>query len=102
MFNRNWPASGGGYFRLLPYGLSRWMIKRINHDDNNPVAFYFHPWEVDPEQPRIAGINAKTRFRHYVNIERMEARLDRLLADFAWGRMDEVFGASAATAGMAV
>jgi polysaccharide deacetylase family protein (PEP-CTERM system associated) len=102
MFNRNWPASGGGYFRLLPYGLSRWMIKRINHDDNNPVAFYFHPWEVDPEQPRIAGINAKTRFRHYVNIERMEARLDRLLADFAWGRMDEVFDASAATAGMAV
>lgn len=99
MFNRNWPASGGGYFRLLPYAMSRWMIERINREDNNPVAFYFHPWEVDPEQPRISGINAKTRFRHYVNIHRMEARLDRLLSDFRWGRMDEVFGAGAVPGG---
>ncbi len=101
MFNRNWPASGGGYFRLLPYAMSRWMIERINREDNNPVAFYFHPWEVDPEQPRVSGINAKTRFRHYVNIHRMEARLDRLLSDFRWGRMDEVFGAGAVPGGTA-
>lgn len=90
-FNRNWPASGGGYFRLMPYGLSRWMIERINRVDNMPAVFYFHPWEVDVEQPRIAGISAKTRFRHYLNIHRMENRLRRLLADFSWTRMDRLF-----------
>lgn len=90
-FNRNWPASGGGYFRLMPYGLSRWMIERINRVDNMPAVFYFHPWEVDVEQPRIAGISAKTRFRHYLNIHRMESRLRRLLADFSWTRMDRLF-----------
>ena len=90
-FNRNWPASGGGYFRLMPYGLSRWMIERINRVDNMPAVFYFHPWEVDVEQPRIAGISAKTRFRHYLNIHRMESRLHRLLADFSWTRMDRLF-----------
>lgn len=89
--NRNWPASGGGYFRLMPYGLSRWMIERINHIDELPAVFYFHPWEVDTEQPRIPGISAKTRFRHYVNIHRMEQRLHRLLGDFRWGRMDHIF-----------
>ena len=89
--NRNWPASGGGYFRLMPYGLSRWMIERINRVDGLPAVFYFHPWEVDTGQPRIPGISAKTRFRHYVNIRRMEQRLNRLLADFTWGRMDELF-----------
>jgi polysaccharide deacetylase family protein (PEP-CTERM system associated) len=89
--NRNWPASGGGYFRLMPYSLSRWMIERINRVDQLPAVFYFHPWEVDTGQPRIPGISAKTRFRHYVNIHRMEQRLNRLLADFAWGRMDELF-----------
>lgn len=89
--NRNWPASGGGYFRLMPYSLSRWMIERINRVDQLPAVFYFHPWEVDTGQPRIPGINAKTRFRHYVNIHRMEQRLNRLLADFTWGRMDELF-----------
>lgn len=89
--NRNWPASGGGYFRLMPYSLSRWMIERINRVDQLPAVFYFHPWEVDTGQPRIPGISAKTRFRHYVNIHRMEQRLNRLLADFTWGRMDELF-----------
>ncbi len=90
-FNRNWPASGGGYFRLLPYALSRWMIQRINDVDQLSAVFYFHPWEIDVDQPRIPGINAKTRFRHYVNIEHMERRLHRLLADFSWGRMDDLF-----------
>lgn len=89
--NRNWPASGGGYFRLMPYSLSRWMIERVNRVDRLPAVFYFHPWEVDTGQPRIPGISAKTRFRHYVNIHRMEQRLNRLLADFTWGRMDELF-----------
>jgi len=89
-FNRNWPASGGGYFRLIPYAMSRWMINHVNTIDQLPAVFYFHPWEIDTGQPRIAGIGAKTRFRHYVNIDRMEQRLHRLLTDFSWGRMDEL------------
>ena len=88
---RNWPASGGGYFRLLPYEVSRWLLRRVNDMDRRAAVFYFHPWEIDPDQPRIPGINAKTRFRHYVNIHRMEGRLKQLLADFRWGRMDSVF-----------
>ncbi len=88
---RNLPSSGGGYFRLLPYALSRWMLRRVNAGDRQSAIFYFHPWEIDAGQPRVAGIDAKTRFRHYVNIPRMEARLDRLLGDFRWGRMDEIF-----------
>ena len=88
---RNLPSSGGGYFRLLPYALSRWMIGRVNATDRKPAIFYFHPWEIDPGQPRVAGINLKTRFRHYVNIDRMERRLDQLLQDFRWGRMDDIF-----------
>lgn len=91
MGGRNWPSSGGGYFRLLPYAMSRWMIRRVNADDRASAIFYFHPWEIDPGQPRIAGIDAKTRFRHYVNIPRMESRLRTLLADFRWGRMDRIF-----------
>ena len=91
MFNRNFPSSGGGYFRLLPYPLSRWMIGKVNRDDREPAVFYFHPWEIDAEQPRIAGIDGRTRFRHYVNIARMERRLGALLGDFRWGRMDHIF-----------
>lgn len=88
---RNLPSSGGGYFRLLPYALSRWLIEQVNRRDQQSAVFYFHPWEIDAEQPRIAGIDAKTRFRHYVNIARTEARIAQLLQDFAWGRMDEIF-----------
>ena len=88
---RNWPSSGGGYFRLLPYALSRWMIGKVNADDRQPAIFYFHPWEIDHDQPRVVGIDLKTRFRHYVNIGRMENRLDGLLGDFRWGRMDDIF-----------
>jgi len=91
MGGRNYPSSGGGYFRLLPYALSRWMLRRVNEHDGQPAIFYFHPWEIDAEQPRVAGIDAKTRFRHYVNIGRMPRRLEQLLGDFAWGRMDDIF-----------
>lgn len=94
-FARNWPASGGGYFRLMPYALSRRLILRVNQADSQSAVFYFHPWEIDQEQPRIAGISAKTRFRHYVNIHRMETRLKQLLKDFHWGRMDKIFLPSA-------
>ena len=91
LFNRNLPSSGGGYFRLLPYALSRWMLRRVNAGDRESAVFYFHPWEIDPGQPRIDGIDRKTRFRHYVNIHRMDRRLQSLLRDFKWGRMDRLF-----------
>jgi len=90
LFQRNLPSSGGGYFRLLPYPVSRWLLQRVNTQDGQSGVFYFHPWELDPGQPRIAGINAKTRFRHYLNIHRMQTRLERLLADFRWGRLDQL------------
>lgn len=95
MFNRNFPSSGGGYFRLLPYALSRWMLNRVNTVDQQAGIFYFHPWEIDSAQPRVEGISSKTRFRHYVNIDRMEGRLKQLLRDFQWGRMDQIFLGSA-------
>ena len=88
---RNWPAGGGGYFRFLPYGMSRWLIQRVNTVDGKPAIFYFHPWELDPEQPRVAAASAKARFRHYVNLDKTQGRLNRLLNDFQWGRVDEVF-----------
>ena len=91
VLSRNLPSSGGGYFRLLPYAVSRWMLRQVNSVDREAAIFYFHPWEIDVEQPRIAGISAKTRFRHYLNLGRMETRLQHLLADFTWGRMDEIF-----------
>ena len=90
-FGRNWPASGGGYFRLFPYALSRRLLQRVNQTDRQAAIFYFHPWEIDPGQPRIPGIDARTRFRHYLNLGRMEARIGRLLVDFRWGRMDRIF-----------
>jgi polysaccharide deacetylase family protein (PEP-CTERM system associated) len=91
LFKQNLPASGGGYFRLLPYALSRWMIGQVNAVDKQAAVFYFHPWEIDPGQPRIPGINAKTRFRHYLNLDRTRGRIARLLGDFSWGRMDDIF-----------
>jgi hypothetical protein len=71
--------------------VSRWSIRRINSVDRMPAMFYFHPWELDPDQPRVAGLPAKTRFRHYVNLRRMAPRLSRLLKDFRWDRVDRVF-----------
>ncbi len=91
LLGRNLPSSGGGYFRLLPYGLSRWMIGKVNRDDGEAAVFYFHPWEIDSAQPRVQGIDLKTRFRHYVNLDRVAGRLESLLADFRWGRMDQIF-----------
>src|SRR5579863_6731072 len=90
-FGRNLPCSGGGYFRLAPYSLSCWALRRVNLREQQPCVFYFHPWEIDPDQPRIEGASFKSRFRHYLNLRRMEARLRRLLRDFRWARMDQVF-----------
>ena len=91
LFNRNLPAAGGGYFRLLPYQMSRWSINRVNKVDKQACIFYCHPWEIDPEQPRPHGMTLKTRFRHYLNLGRTESRLRTLLKDFRWGRVDQIF-----------
>lgn len=91
MFRRRVPCGGGGYFRLYPYELSRWFIRRINRHEHQPCVFYIHPWEIDPEQPVQKGIDLKTRFRHYFNLHRTESRLSRLLSDFSWSRMDDVY-----------
>ncbi len=99
VFGKHLPGGGGGYFRLYPYWMSRWMLQRVNKVDGQPGIFYFHPWEVDPGQPRQNGIGLKTRFRHYLNLRKMESRLDRLFADLDWDRMDRVFlGRDAASA----
>jgi len=88
---RNINCGGGGWFRLFPYAFSRWAIGKVNHAEQQPCIFYFHPWEVDPDQPRVPGASARARFRHYLNLDRMHGRLSRLLDDFRWGRVDEVF-----------
>jgi polysaccharide deacetylase family protein (PEP-CTERM system associated) len=87
----NIPAGGGGYFRLMPYRLASWLIGRVNRAEGKSCMFYFHPWELDPDQPRVSGAGARSRFRHYVNLTRMEAKLGRLLEDHHWGRADEVY-----------
>ncbi len=91
LFNRNLPAGGGGYFRLLPYSVSRWCLRRVNTVDRQPCIFYFHPWEIDPGQPRQKNISVKTRFRHYVNLSAMERRIRALCKDFHWDRIDRLF-----------
>jgi polysaccharide deacetylase family protein (PEP-CTERM system associated) len=91
MGQRNLPAGGGGYFRLFPYSLSRYLMRKVNRDDQEAAIFYFHPWEIDPGQPRPEGVDLKSRFRHYVNLGRTEQRLKALTRDFAWDRMDNIF-----------
>ena len=92
------PCAGGGYFRLLPYAFFRWALGRVNAE-GLPAVFYLHPWEIDPQQPRI-GASWRSRFRHYTNLDRTEPRLERLLEDFSWGRMDEVFTGERAPAAL--
>nr|WP_260293843.1 XrtA system polysaccharide deacetylase [Sedimenticola hydrogenitrophicus] len=91
VLNRRLPAGGGGYFRFFPYAFSRAMLRKVNNKEQQPGIFYFHPWEIDPGQPRQHGIGFKTRFRHYLNLHHTEKRLNRLFSDFHWGRMDRVF-----------
>lgn len=93
---RRMAAGGGGFFRLLPYAVSRWAIEQVNRRDRRPAAFYFHPWEIDPGQPRVPDAPLRSKFRHYTNLEVMEAKLARLVRDFRWGRMDEVAAIEAA------
>jgi len=95
---RRLAAGGGGFFRVLPYGFSRWAIRQVNRQDRRPAVFYFHPWEIDPGQPRVAGAPMRSRFRHYTNLDTMAAKLRQLIGEFRWGRMDEVAAREAAFA----
>ena len=90
---RNLPCSGGGYFRLLPYGIFRVGLRQVNRQDRAPGVFYIHPWEIDDGQPRVDAAPATAKFRHYVNIARTAGRVRNLLRDFAWSRVDRVFEA---------
>jgi len=85
------PCGGGGYFRLMPYAWSRWAIRQVSEREGQRAVFYFHPWEIDPAQPRVPGIGLKPRFRHYVNLDVFEAKLRRLLGDFRWTTMRQAF-----------
>lgn len=82
------PVAGGGYFRLLPYWVSRWGLASINRRESRPFIFYLHPWEIDPAQPRVAA-SLLSRFRHYTNLGKCESRLKRLLGDFRFGTVRE-------------
>jgi polysaccharide deacetylase family protein (PEP-CTERM system associated) len=90
LVGRDIPASGGGYFRLFPYVMSRWLLARAGQTGTPPI-FYMHPWEIDPRQPRQRHAPWRSRLRHYLNLGRTEPRLRRLLRDFAWARLDELF-----------
>jgi polysaccharide deacetylase family protein (PEP-CTERM system associated) len=91
LFGRNWPAGGGGYFRLFPYMLFKKNLDIVRLHDRKPLTFYFHPWEIDPAQPKIAGASFKTRFRHYLNLDRTYGRLQKLLRDFHWSSIASVY-----------
>ena len=82
------PLAGGGYFRLLPYWISRWGLASINRREGRPFIFYLHPWEIDPEQPRVSA-SWVSQFRHYTNLAKCEARLRRLLREFRFGTARE-------------
>ncbi len=81
-------AGGGGFFRVLPYAFSRWAIRQVNRVEQRPAVFYFHPWEIDPEQPRVPDAPMRSKLRHYTNLDKMAGKLTELVHEFAWGRMD--------------
>jgi len=93
---RRFAAGGGGFFRLLPYALSSWAIGRVNAEEQRPAIFYFHPWEVDADQPRVLDAPLKSRLRHYTNLSVMRPKLLKLLGAHEWGRTDEVAAAEQA------
>lgn len=88
---KNLPIAGGGYFRLLPYAITRWGLQQINRKEQKPFVFYLHPWEFDPEQPKMAGASTKSRFRHYLNLRKTEQRFEKLLTDFRFGTLSSDF-----------
>lgn len=93
---RTLAAGGGGFFRLFPYAFSRWAVRQVNGDFERPAIIYFHPWEIDPDQPRVEDAPLRSKVRHYTNLRLMAPKLRRLARDFAWGRIDELVEAEAA------
>ena len=91
----NIPIAGGGYFRVLPYAFTRWAVNRVNTVDRNPIAFYIHPWEIDPDQPRLR-VPPLTEWRHYSNLADTLPRLERLMTDFAFDTVAHTLDANAA------
>lgn len=89
---KNMPISGGGYFRLYPYVMTRWAISHLINVDEQPYIFYLHPWEIDCDQPRVRQAALKSRFRHYLNLNKVDGRLESLLTDFEWSSMAEIYG----------
>lgn len=94
---KNWPVAGGGYFRLFPLCLTRIALRHLN-GEGQPAVIYLHPWEFDPQQPRISGASLLSRFRHYVNIDKTANRLRALLEEFKFGPIRDVFSPHLQTA----
>ncbi len=88
--SRRLAAGGGGFFRLLPYQFSRWAIRQVNQRDERPAVIYFHPWEIDPDQPRVANAPLKSKLRHYTKLDAMAGKLNRLAREFHWERLDTI------------
>jgi len=88
---KNTGIGGGGYFRLYPYWLSKRRIDNYLNTEKQPYSFYFHPWEIDPEQPRVDGASVKSRLRHYLNLSSMEGKVAQLLEDYQWDTMKSVY-----------
>jgi len=91
-------AGGGGFFRVLPYGFSRWAIRQVNRREERPAVFYFHPWEIDPAQPRVGNAPMRSKLRHYTGLSKMSGKLRELIHEFRWGRMDVLAHREAARA----
>ena len=89
---QNFPVGGGGYLRILPYAVTRWALSRLNEQEGFRAIVYFHPWEIDPEQPRIRA-SRSSRFRQYTGLSTTQQKLDRLLRDFRFGPIVEAFSA---------
>jgi polysaccharide deacetylase family protein (PEP-CTERM system associated) len=93
---RRLAAGGGGFFRLLPYAFSNWAVGRVNVAEQRPAVFYFHPWEIDPGQPRVRNASLKSRIRHYSNLSVMRPKLLKLFKRHDWARTDAVVAAERA------
>ncbi|KXI28489.1 XrtA system polysaccharide deacetylase [Paraglaciecola hydrolytica] len=92
---RQTPIGGGGYFRLYPYAFTKYLVKSYLEKEQQPYSFYFHPWEIDAEQPRLTQAPLKSRFRHYINLDKTYGKLENLIQDFSWGTMKDVYNIAA-------
>ena len=97
VFGQTVPAAGGGYFRQYPYALSRWLFERASNNQTKPQIFYLHPWEIDPDQPRVPNASWFSNFRHYTNLSRCLPRLERMIDDFQFGTISQSLGSVTVT-----